>query len=365
MARSSWPTRYSRLSSPPEATLFQMRSTRLLTVLLLAVVVAVAAGCGGGGGDDTSGPSADEVPADAVAIVAGTPIPRTGFDRFFAQAEAAYKDQDREFPKAGTPEYVQLQKQAIDFLIQRAEFEKEAEALGITIADADVEKRLTELKDQYFQGEDATYQEELAKQNLTEADIRADIKAQLISERIFEDVTKDQTVTDADVRKYFDENKEQFTTPESREVAHILVDSKKLANDIYQQLQDGGDFAALAKEYSTDTASAEEGGKLTDERGSFVPAFEEVAFSLDTGEVGKPVKSEFGWHVIKALDATKPETTSTFDEVASSIKEQLLQEKRNSAMNDWVAELQTKYANQIAYAVGFEPPGAGATTASP
>jgi parvulin-like peptidyl-prolyl isomerase len=339
-----------------------MSRLRLLALPALALAIALAAGCGGGGGGGSTTSSAEEVPADAVAMVAGTPILRSDYERLFNQAEAAYADQGNEFPKAGTPEYAQLQKQTVDYLIQQAEFSKEAEVLGIQVSSGDVEKRLGELKDQFFDGDDAKYQEEIAKQGYTDADVHDQIRAQLVSERIFDNVTKGATVTDAEVQTYYDENKDQFTTPESREVAHILVDTKKLADDIYQQLQDGADFAALAKEHSTDTASAQDGGKLTDERGSFVPEFEEVAFALETGEVGKPVESQFGWHVIKALADTQPETTTPFAEAKQSIEDQLLQDKRNKLMEDWVAQIRQKYASQIAYAVGFEPAAAATTT---
>lgn len=331
-----------------------MLRPRLLALPLLALVVALAAGCGGGSGGST-GASSENVPANAVAVVAGTPILRADYERLFDQAEAAYKDQGNQFPKAGTPEYAQLQKQTVDYLVQQAEFAKEAKTLGITVTDADVQKRLDELKNQFFGGDEAKYQAEIKKQGYTDADVREQIRSQLIAEKVFENVTKDATVTDAEVQKYYDDNKAQFTTPESRDVAHILVDTKKQAEDIYQQLQNGADFAALAKKYSTDTASAKDGGKLTDERGSFVPEFEQVAFALKTGEIGRPVKSQYGWHVIKALADTKPKTTTPFAEAKATIKEQLLQEQRNKLMDDWVKQMQQKYASQVAYAVGFGP----------
>jgi parvulin-like peptidyl-prolyl isomerase len=339
---------------------------RFLALPVLALAVALAAGCGGGGGKSAStNGSSEDVPANAVAVVAGTPILRSAYERLFDQAEAAYKDQGNTFPKAGTPEYAQLQQQAVDYLIQQVEFEKEAKTLGITVTDQEVTRRLGELKDQFFGGDESKYQAEIEKQGYTDADIRAQIRSQLISEKIFNEVTKDATVTDADVQKYYDEHKDQFTTPESREVAHILVDSKKLADDIYQQLQDGADFGALAKKYSTDTASAKGGGQLTDERGSFVPEFEKVAFALKTGEIGEPVKSQYGWHVIKALADTKPKTTTPFEQAKASIKEQLLQDKRNKLMDDWVKQLNQKFASQIAYAPGFQPTASTGAATSP
>jgi parvulin-like peptidyl-prolyl isomerase len=341
-------------------------SRLFLVVPVLVAAVAIAAGCGGGGDDQAATTQGSEnVPADAVAVVAGTPVTKAEFDRFFAQREKAAEAQGQQFPDAGTPEYVQLQNQAVDFLVQRIELAKEAESLGIAVTDQQVTARVDELKDQFFSGDDAKYQEELKALGLTEQDVRADVRAQLIAEQIFDQVTKDVTVTAEDVKSYYDDNTEQFEVPESREVAHILVETKKEAQDLYAQLQDGADFAALAKEHSTDTASAENGGELTDERGSFVPEFEEVAFALDTGAVGEPVKSEFGWHIIKALEDTKPAETTTFEDAKDSIEEQLLEERRNEAMSTWVNQVRTKFASQVSYAVGFAAPPADTTATTP
>jgi parvulin-like peptidyl-prolyl isomerase len=344
-----------------------MRSLRLVILSLLgAALLVLGAACGGGDDDaaetNGSGNPDIEVPADAVAVVAGTPIPRADYDRLFAQAENAYEAQQREFPAAGTPEYEQLKNQTVEFLIDRVIREKEAAALGIEVTDQEVADRLTELKQQFFEGDEQKYQDELEAQGVTEEDVLADLRAQLISQKIFDQVTADVTVTDDEVQQYYDDNEEQFTTPESREVAHILVDAndKKLADDLYQQLQDGADFAELAKEHSTDTASAEQGGQLTDVRGSFVPEFEDVAFALETGEIGEPVKSQFGWHIITALEDTQPEATTPFAEVSDSVREQLLDEQKDALMLEWVRDARTKHAATIGFATGFEP----ATTAT-
>jgi parvulin-like peptidyl-prolyl isomerase len=342
-----------------------MRSLRLVILSLLgAALLVLGAACGGGDDDAAQTNGSDnpdiEVPADAVAVVAGTSIPKAAYDRLFAQAEKAYEAQQREFPAAGTPEYEQLKNQTVEFLLDRAIREKEAETLGIAVTDQEVADRLTELKQQFFEGDEQKYQDELEAQEVTEEDVLADLRAQLISQKIFDQVTADVTVTDDEVQQYYDDNEEQFTTPESREVAHILVDDKKLADDLYQQLQDGADFAELAKEHSTDTASAEQGGKLTDVRGSFVPEFEDVAFALETGEIGEPVKSQFGWHIITALEDTKPEATTPFAEVSDTISEQLLDERKDALMLEWVRDARAKHAATIGYATGFEP----ATTAT-
>ncbi len=102
----------------------------VLPVLLLALVVA---GCGGGD---------ESVPADAVAVVDGDDVAKSEFDALIAQARKSYENQEREFPKAGTPEYKTLRDQAVQFLVQRYQFEQQAEELGVEITDKQIEDRL-------------------------------------------------------------------------------------------------------------------------------------------------------------------------------------------------------------------------------
>ncbi|MGH3114967.1 MAG: peptidylprolyl isomerase, partial [Gaiellaceae bacterium] len=237
-----------------------------------------------------------------------------------------------------------------------------AEELEVEVSDADVEKRLTELKEQFFEGDDEKYEAELEKQGLTDEQVRADVRTRLLSERIFEEVTKDVKVTDEEIQAYYDENKTQFETPASRDVRHILVKQKARADELYRQLQQGGDFAALAKRYSQDPASKAEGGKFTAQQGATVPEFDKTAFELETGELSRPVKTQFGWHVIEATSAVKPKATQELSEVESQISDQLLEEQKNARINEWIEELRKRFEDQIAYAPGFEPPPAETTT---
>ena len=113
-------------------------------------------------------------------------------------------------------------------------------------------------------------------------------------------MTKDAKVTDAQITKYYNENKSQYNVAESRDVRHILVKTKAEADKIYDQIKAGGDFAALAKKYSLDPGSAAIGGKLTITRGQTVAPFDKTAFLLATNEVSRPVKTQFGYHIIQA-----------------------------------------------------------------
>jgi foldase protein PrsA len=341
-----------------------MKISRLLTlpvVLLVALGALVAAGCGG----------ADDVPPDAVAIVDGAVVTEAQLQDLLGRAKKSYASQKRTFPKAGTPEYTALQNQAVAYLVQRVEYDKEAEKRNITVSDAEIEKRVEEVIKTYFDGDKTKLDKQLADQGYTEAAFRDDIVSQIVSEKIFEDVTKSVTVSDGDVKAYYASNKAQFTVASSREVRHILLSdknkdgtvdyaaSKAKADDVKRRLAAGEDFAKLAKELSQDPGSAESGGKLSIQKGQTVAPFEKSSFSLEVNEISEPIRTEFGYHVIQALGPVKAASTTPLATAEAQIKEQLLKEKKDKAVQDWTAELETTYKNKITYSAGYGPPAGG------
>jgi foldase protein PrsA len=325
----------------------------VLSLCALVLALLALAGCGGD----------EDVPADAVAVVDGEEIARSDYEALIAQAKQSYKNQKREFPAAGSQEFQTLRNQAVQFLVQREQFAQEAEDLDVEVTEQQVNARLEQIQKQYFGGDKKKYEKQLKEQGLTDKQVRNDIRAQIVSEKIFAQVTKDVKVTDAEITKYYNENKAQYSQPESREVRHILVKQKAKADDLYEQLQDGADFAALAKQHSEDTGSKENGGKLTISKGQTVAPFDRTAFLLKLGVISRPVKTEFGYHIIEALSAVKPAKTTPLKDVKASIREQLLQTKKNEAMTEWVDELKEDYEDKVSYAVGFNPPPAATTSA--
>ena len=170
-------------------------------------------------------------------------------------------------------------------------------------------------------------------------------------------------MTDKQIEKYYEEKKAtQYSQPESRDVRHILVKTKAQADELAAQLQDGGDFAALAKKFSEDTGSKANGGKLTISKGQTVAAFDKTAFVLKKNEISRPVKTEFGFHIIQPIGEVKPAKVTPLKEVKDSINQQLAQTKKNEAMTKWVEELKEEYEDKISYAAGFNPPPATPTT---
>ena len=323
-----------------------MKRAALLAVLVLA-------GCGG---------SDQDVPADAVAIVDGEEIARSDYEALIAQAKKSYANQKREFPAAGSQEFQTLRNQAVQYLVQREEFEQKAEDLDVKVTDKQLDDRLEQILKQYFGGDQKKLDAQLKEQGMSKQQVRGEVRAQLVSERLFAKVTADAKTSDDEIEKYYEKNEAQYSQPESRDVRHILVKTKAQADDLYTQLENGGDFAALAKKFSEDTGSKANGGKLTISKGQTVAPFDQTAFLLKKNAISKPVKTKFGFHIIQPLSETKPAKVTPLKEVRASIKQQLEQTQKNEAMTKWVDDLKKDYKDKVAYATGFTPPPDAKTT---
>ena len=316
--------------------------------LIAVATVALAAGCGGS--------TTASLGADDIAVVGSEPITKDQFQELMARAKKSYDAQKRQFPKPGSTEYEQLKGQAITFLVQNAEVAEQAESMGIEIGDDKVDKEIARYKKQFYGGSDERFAKAIKQQGLTEEQAREQIKTQLISQAVFKKVTGDVKVSDADIQEYYSSHKTQYVQPESRDVRHILVPKKDLADSLYQQLKGGANFAELAKRYSKDPGSASNGGKLTVTKGQTVPEFDKTAFSLKNGELSQPVKTQYGYHIIQALSAIKASTTTPLDKVRASIKQQLGQQKKNEKITKWLEDTKKDYCGgKIKYQIGYQP----------
>lgn len=158
------------------------------------------------------------------------------------------------------------------------------------------------------------------------------LKRRALRELYFEKVIK-ASVSDADARKVYDDQVKLIKPEEEVSARHILVESEDKAKELKEKIKGGGDFAALAKENSKDTGSKEDGGNLGYfGHGQMVPQFEEVVFKLAKGDVSDPVKTQFGWHLIKIEDK-RMKAPPAFDIVKDRIiQSQLLQKAQQSAV---------------------------------
>ncbi len=264
-----------------------------------------------------------------------------------------------------SPQYQAAVSQVMPQLIGLEMAKAYAKDHNITVSEKDVDKEISKIKDQISQqaqsqgqnlGKEEAFKQALKGANLTESQLRNDIRENLPVQKVQEKVAGDAKASDKDVKKYYDQNKEsQFTTPAQRCVRHILLnkDQKQKAEDVKKQLENGGDWKKLAKEDSQDPGSADKGGDLgCQAKGAYVPEFEDAVFKAKKGEIVGPVKTQFGYHVIQVTDI-KSERVAPLKEVSSGIKDQLSQEEQSKEFQKWIEDQQKK--RHLKFVNGYGP----------
>ncbi len=154
-------------------------------------------------------------------------------------------------------------------------------------------------------------------------------------------------VTDEEAKKFFEENEKDLNSGESVSASHILVDSEEKANEIKAEIESGAvSFEDAARKYSS-CPSSEQGGALGEfTRGQMVPEFDEACFSMKVGELRGPVKTQFGYHLIK-LNDKKEATPLKYEDIADQIKQKLLTDKQQAAYRSKVNQLKILYPVDI------------------
>lgn len=167
----------------------------------------------------------------------------------------------------------------------------------------------------------------------------------LLKNYAFSKILSGETVSDEEVEKYFEDNKAVFAK-ELVNASHILIDTEEKALEIKKEIEEGKDFAQAAMEYSS-CPSKDAGGELGEfPRGAMVPEFEDKAFSMEAGEVSEPVKTQFGYHIIKLNSKSDP-ANITFESVKEDVRSEALRVKQQEAYLKKLDSLKDKYKSEI------------------
>jgi foldase protein PrsA len=285
-------------------------ASRTVAALATSILCLAFAGCSGGG---SSGGD--------VASVNGQKIGRAEYD---AKLEA--------LPQA---------KAVLNQMVQGALIEQYARDNHIDVSDADVQKKEDDIKAKYPPGQ---FESILKAQNLTEDDVKRILRQQATLEKA---VSANIKVSDADIKAYLDKNHATLDTSEQVRARHILVADEKTADMIEAKLKAGGNFADLAKQYSTDPSSKAKGGELGFfSKGQMVAPFQDAAFKQPINAVGPPVKSPFGWHIIQ-VEERKPAHVATLADTSDKIKTILTTQQQQQQMPTFLAGLRSKANIQI------------------
>lgn len=228
--------------------------------------------------------------------------------------------------------------EALDSLITNKVIEMESEKEKVKVTGNEIDEELTKLQESY--GGEEGFASALEQNNVSMEQVREDIEYYLLAEKMIEPSIK---ITEEDMKTYFEENKESFDQKEQVKASHILVEDEATAKKVKEELDNGKDFAELAKEYSTDTSNAAAGGDLGYfAKGEMAEEFEKAAFSLGIDEISEPVKTEFGYHIIKVSDK-KAAKAAAYEDHKEDIKEQLFDEKIQTEYPNWLEEKKAEY----------------------
>lgn len=228
--------------------------------------------------------------------------------------------------------------QTLDSMIAEKIVDMEIEKNNIVVTDEEIEEEMNDMIESYGGLETVTAQ--LTAQGLTIDDLKEDVVSYLKTLKLLDSRL---TVTDEEVEEFFESNKSYFDQPEKVQASHILVDDEQTALEVKKKLDEGADFAELAAQYSKDTSNAQNGGQLGYfTKGTMEKAFEDAAFSMKVGEISDPVKTSYGYHIIKVTDKQEAKAANLEDS-REDIVEILKGQKINSVYQEWLNEKKTEY----------------------
>ena len=175
------------------------------------------------------------------------------------------------------------------------------------------------------------------------------VKRSMLAQELIKEVLKDSAITEEDAKNFYAEHiNDYFTRPEQVHAKHILISDDVNSQDniikIQDALKNNVPFEDLAQKYSLDPGSAQNGGDLGEfPRGMMVPEFEQVAFNLkNSGDISQPVKTQFGWHIIK-LENKIPSGVVPFEDVKEQLMQELQNQKNSELIKKYSDELEQKY----------------------
>lgn len=281
-----------------------------------------------------------------VAVVNDAVITQEAFEQEMAPV---LKQMEMQGQKPDESQVAEIRKKVLNNMINREVLYQASREKEFTADDEAVEEKLTAFKKQF--PNEAQFKEALSKMNLSEEVIKKQIREQIsIQQLVDEEVVPGVTVSEADAKAYYEANPQFFKQPEQVKARHILIkvapdadeekkaEARKKLETVQEKLKEGGDFDALAREYSEGPSSTKGGDLGTFGRGQMVKPFEETAFSLKEGEISDIVETRFGYHLIK-VEEKKPESTVSYEGAKGRIEQMLKRQKVGEAVNEYIENL--------------------------
>lgn len=288
---------------------------------------------------------AEKPAAKNAAVVNGTEISTK-----FLDSEVGLEQQRMMYSgqQIGASQMPAFKKAILEKLIDRELLYQASEKEGIKVEDAKLDEQMAQIKKQF--PDEKTMEKTLTDKGMTIDDVKKQVKKSMAVENLIK--TKFESgikIDEAKADEFYKQNIDKFKKPETVKASHILIKCDKAdtagckkaedkIKDIRKKIAAGGDFAALAKENS-DCPSKEKGGDLGEfGKGQMVKPFEDAAFAMKKGDLSQPVKTDFGWHIIKVTDKTAAGTIP-FTEVKDQIMTHLKNKEVSTKIRAYLEEM--------------------------
>jgi peptidyl-prolyl cis-trans isomerase C len=298
-------------------------------LLILALSAALIAGCGRCG--DPRPPKTSPGPRP-VALVNGEPVPAEALERELREAQAGTAG-------AGPGEET-LKGRILDELVERTLLLQEARARSIVVGQDQVERALLRVRADY---PGTHFDDLLAQERLSQTELKARLREQLVLERLFEtEVFPQLQVTDDEVQRWYADHAKDYQEPEAVHVLQIVVASREQAQQLRDKLrQSPQTFAELARKNSIGPEGKNGGDLGLIGKGSGFPEVFDLCFTLPINAVSEVTPSPYGFHLFKVVER-RPAQQRPLAKAAPEIREKLLRDKRARAQADYVAGLRKR-----------------------
>lgn len=294
-------------------------------------------------------PEVKPVPAELPAVVArvnGEDVRRVDFERAIANIELRA---GRTIP---AEERDRVYRGLLEQMVAMKALVQETKTKKIAVSDQEIATQIDEIKKQF--PDEAGFTKALSERKMTLALLRTEARDEIAVRKLVEaEVGPSVSVTDQDIKTFYDKNPDQFKRPEGYKASHILIavpsaataEQKQAARGeaegLLKQIRGGADFAALAKAHSKDSSSVNGGDLGFFGKGQMVPPFEQAVEKLKVGEVSPVVETQFGFHIIKLTDK-QPAATVPLAEVSQRIGQYLVMQQQSAKANEYVRALRAR-----------------------
>ena len=293
----------------------------------------------------------DELVVDRVICVVNSDAV-TLYELEEAEAYAVYET--KQAPST-SEERAALREKALAGIIEKRLQLQQAEREKIVVEDADMKEQIDEIQKRLGAKDEADFERLVKAQGLSVEGVKKRLREQMLVERIKRrKVSLRISVTEEDIDQYLNANREKLETGLSFEARHILFlppagtgedgwqTARRRAEDVYTRVMGGEDFDELAREFSDDTATSKNGGRLgVLKRGELAPDIEKAILRLSPGEHSQPFRSEVGYHLFE-LESKETLAGEQLTQARNQIRDILYRQKYEARLNEWLVEIRGK-----------------------